>query len=51
MKGVLQVDRLKVALDAEAGLVKAIDGLSLSMALTSAAKPLRWWANRVAARA
>ena len=29
--GVLQVDGLKVALDADAGLVKAIDGLSLSI--------------------
>jgi len=29
--GVLQVDQLKVALDADAGLVKAIDGLSLTI--------------------
>jgi peptide/nickel transport system ATP-binding protein len=29
--GVLQVENLKVALDADAGLVKAIDGLSLSI--------------------
>ncbi len=31
MKGVLQIDELKVALDVDAGLVKAIDGLSLSI--------------------
>ena len=31
MKGVLQIDDLKVALDVDAGLVKAIDGLSLSI--------------------
>ncbi|MEO8807276.1 MAG: ATP-binding cassette domain-containing protein, partial [Burkholderiaceae bacterium] len=29
--GMLQIDELKVALDADAGLVKAIDGLSLSI--------------------
>ncbi|MCI4428855.1 MAG: dipeptide ABC transporter ATP-binding protein, partial [Burkholderiales bacterium] len=31
MKGLLQIDDLKVALDVDAGLVKAIDGLSLSI--------------------
>ena len=31
MKGVLQIENLKVALDVDAGLVKAIDGLSLSI--------------------
>ena len=38
----------KVALDADAGIVKAIDGLSLAI---SAARPSRWSANRAAARA
>jgi peptide/nickel transport system ATP-binding protein len=32
MKGVLRIEDLKVALDVDAGLVKAIDGLSLSIA-------------------
>ncbi len=31
MKGVLQIEDLEVALDVDAGLVKAIDGLSLSL--------------------
>jgi ABC-type dipeptide/oligopeptide/nickel transport system ATPase component len=43
----LKIDDLKVALDADAGLVRAIDGLSL----IRAARPSRWWANPAAARA
>jgi hypothetical protein len=44
----LQTHDLHVTLDAEAGLVRAIDGLSLTW---SAAKPSHWSGSRAAARA
>jgi hypothetical protein len=44
----LSIDNLKVALDAEAGIVRAIDGLRCH---PSAARPSPWSANPAAARA